>query len=486
MFNYLQRIGKSLMVPVAVLPAAAILLGIGYWIDPNGWGGGSPVAAFFIKAGGAIIDNMPILFAIGVAFGMSKDRNGAAALAGLVAFLVVTTLLTPATVAMIQSKDVAEVPAGFAKINNQFIGILCGVIAGGLYNKFAEVKLPEFLAFFSGRRFVPIITSVVMMVVSFILMVIWPAIYNALVAFGEAIIGLGPIGAGIYGFFNRLLIPVGLHHALNSVFWFDVAGINDIPNFLGGQASIDAGTATIGVTGMYQAGFFPIMMFGLLGACLAFIKNAKPENRNKIKSIMLAAGFASFFTGVTEPIEFSFMFVAPVLYVIHALLTCISLIISASMKWMAGFGFSAGLIDLLLSTKNPLAVNWYMLIIQGIVFFVLYFVIFDFAIRKFNLKTPGREDDDDAEVEVTVSGDASYAEKALLLLPLLGGIENIVDVDNCATRLRLEVKDNTIIQASEIKKLFPGVLTPGKTSVQVIVGPKVQFLADEFKKIAKK
>ena len=486
MFNYLQRIGKSLMVPVAVLPAAAILLGIGYWIDPNGWGGGSPVAAFFIKAGGAIIDNMPILFAIGVAFGMSKDRNGAAALAGLVAFLVVTTLLAPATVAMIQSKDVAEVPAGFSKINNQFIGILCGVIAGGLYNKFAEVKLPEFLAFFSGRRFVPIITSVVMMVVSFILMVIWPAIYNALVAFGEAIIGLGPIGAGIYGFFNRLLIPVGLHHALNSVFWFDVAGINDIPNFLGGQASIDAGTATIGVTGMYQAGFFPIMMFGLLGACVAFVKNAKPENRNKIKSIMLAAGFASFFTGVTEPIEFSFMFVAPVLYVIHALLTCISLIISASMKWMAGFGFSAGLIDLLLSTKNPLATHWYMLILQGIVFFILYFVIFDFAIRKFNLKTPGREDDDDAEVEVTVSGDASYAEKALLLLPLLGGIENIVDVDNCATRLRLEVKDNSIIQASEIKKLFPGVLTPGKTSVQVIVGPKVQFLADEFKKVAKK
>lgn len=486
MFNYLQRIGKSLMVPVAVLPAAAILLGIGYWIDPNGWGGGSPVAAFFIKAGGAIIDNMPILFAIGVAFGMSKDRNGAAALAGLVAFLVVTTLLAPATVAMIQSKDVAEVPAGFSKINNQFIGILCGVIAGGLYNKFAEVKLPEFLAFFSGRRFVPIITSVVMMVVSFILMVIWPAIYNALVAFGEAIIGLGPIGAGIYGFFNRLLIPVGLHHALNSVFWFDVAGINDIPNFLGGQASIDAGTATIGVTGMYQAGFFPIMMFGLLGACVAFVKNAKPENRNKIKSIMLAAGFASFFTGVTEPIEFSFMFVAPVLYVIHALLTCISLIISASMKWMAGFGFSAGLIDLLLSTKNPLATHWYMLILQGIVFFILYFVIFDFAIRKFNLKTPGREDDDDAEVEVTVSGDASYAEKALLLLPLIGGIENIVDVDNCATRLRLEVKDNSIIQASEIKKLFPGVLTPGKTSVQVIVGPKVQFLADEFKKIAKK
>lgn len=237
---------------------------------------------------------------------------------------------------------------------------------------------------------------------------------------------------------------------------------------------------------MYQAGFFPIMMFGLVGACLAFIKNAKPENRANIRSIMLAAAFASFFTGVTEPIEFSFMFVAPALYLVHAALTCISLIIAASMKWMAGFGFSAGFIDLVLSTRNPLAINWYMLVVQGLVFFILYFVIFDFAIRKFDLKTPGREDDDDAEVEVTVSGDASYAEKALLLLPLLGGIENIVDVDNCATRLRLEVKDNSIIQASEIKKLFPGVLTPGKTSVQVIVGPKVQFLADEFKKIAKK
>lgn len=488
MFGYLQKIGKSLMVPVAVLPAAAILLGIGYWIDPNGWGGGSPVAAFFIKAGGSIIDNMPILFAVGVAFGMSKDRNGAAALAGLVAFLVVTTLLAPATVAMIQSKDVADVAPGFAKINNQFIGILCGIIAGELYNKFAEVKLPEFLAFFSGRRFVPIITSGVMMIVSFILMAVWPAIYGGLVSFGKAIISLGPIGAGIHGFFNRLLIPVGLHHALNSVFWFDVAGINDIPNFWGGQASIDAGTAIIGQTGMYQAGFFPIMMFGLLGACLAFVKNAKPENRNKIRSIMLAAGFASFFTGVTEPIEFSFMFVAPVLYLIHALLTGISLIIASSMKWIAGFGFSAGLIDLVLSTRNPLATQWYMLIVQGIVFFVLYFVIFNFAIQKFNLKTPGREDDDTDEIEVTVSSskNASYADKALLLLPLLGGLENIVDIDNCATRLRLEVKDNTIVNDAEIRKHFPGVLRPGKTSVQVIVGTDVQFLADEFKKLAKK
>ena len=486
MFKYLQKIGNSLMVPVAVLPAAAILLGIGYWIDPNGWGAGSPIAAFLIKAGGSIIDNMPILFAIGVAFGMSNDRNGAAALAGIVAFLVVTTLLSPNTVAMLQSIELDKVPAGFSKINNQFIGILCGLIAGGLYNKFWDVELPKFLAFFSGRRFVPIITSGVMLIVSLILMFVWPVIYNGLVRFGEAIIGLGPIGAGIYGFFNRLLIPFGLHHALNSVFWFDVAGIDDIPKFLGGAKSIQDGLATVGVTGMYQAGFFPIMMFGLLGACLAFIKNAKPENREKITSIMMAAGFASFFTGVTEPIEFSFMFVAPALYLLHALLTAISLMISASMQWIAGFGFSAGFIDLVLSSRNPLAVKWYMLIIQGLVFFVLYYLIFNFAIKKFNLRTPGREDDENENYEnVFTSKNSSYLEKAKLLLPLLGGAENIVNVDNCITRLRLEVKDNGIINEEEIKKNFPGVLKPGKNSVQVIVGTDVQLLAEELKKILK-
>ena len=481
MFSYLQKIGKALMVPVAVLPAAAILLGLGYWIDPVGWGGESVLAAFFIKSGGAIIDNMPILFAIGVAFGMSKDKNGSAALAGLVSFLVVTTLLSPGAVGMIKGIPANEVPAGFSKINNQFTGILCGVISSVLYNRFSEVELPKFLSFFSGKRLVPIISSFVMMLVSFILMYIWPAVYSGLVSFGEGISKLGPLGAGIYGFFNRLLIPVGLHHALNSVFWFDVAGINDIPNFLGGAKSIAEGTAVIGKTGMYQAGFFPIMMFGLLGACLAFVKTAKPENRAKISSIMLAAGFASFFTGVTEPIEFAFMFVAPGLYLLHAVLTGISVFIAASMHWMAGFGFSAGFIDLVLSTRNPLAQGWYMLIIQGLVFFVIYYVVFKFAIEKFNLKTPGREDDDVAETKETVKV-TSNTELATALLPLLGGKENIINIDNCTTRLRLEVIDSAVIKDKEIKKLVPGVLKPSKSAVQVIVGPEVEFVATELKK----
>ncbi len=485
MFGYLQKIGKALMVPVAVLPAAAILLGLGYWIEPVAWGGNSMLAAFFIKSGGAIIDNMPILFAIGVAFGLSKDKNGSAALAGLVGFLVVTTLLAPGTVAMLKGIPAEEVPAGFAKINNQFTGILCGVIASALYNKYSEVELPKFLAFFSGRRLVPIITSFVMMIVSFILMYVWPVVYTGLVTFGEGVSKLGPVGAGIYGFFNRLLIPVGLHHALNSVFWFDVAGINDIPKFLGGAKSIQDGVATVGVTGMYQAGFFPIMMFGLLGACCAFIKTAKPENRAKIKSIMLAAGFASFFTGVTEPIEFAFMFVAPGLYLIHAILTGISVFIAASMQWMAGFGFSAGFIDLLLSTKNPLAVGWYMLVVQGIVFFVIYYAVFVFAIQKFNIKTPGREDDDVASEETPVIKSGSNAELAEVLLPLLGGKENIVTVDNCTTRLRLEVKDSSLVNDAAIKKIVPGVLKPNQTNVQVIVGTEVQFVADAMKKLVK-
>jgi len=477
MFSYLQKIGKALMVPVAVLPAAAVLMGIGYWIDPSGWGANSQLAALLIKAGASIIDSMGILFAVGVAYGMSKDKNGAAALSGLVGFLVVTTLLAPATVAVLKGIDASAVPAAFGKINNgnQFVGILVGVITSALYNKFSKVELPKALAFFSGRRLVPIVTAATMIVVSFVLMLVWPVIFGALVGFGKAIVGLGPLGAGIYAFFNRLLIPVGLHHALNSVFWFDVAGINDIGNFW-------AGTGTKGVTGMYQAGFFPIMMFGLLGAALAFIKTAKPENKAKVTSIMVAAGFATFFTGVTEPLEFAFMFAAPFLYVLHALFTGISVFIAASMQWIAGFGFSAGLVDFVLSSRLPLASKPFMLIVQGLVFFALYFVTFTFFIKKFNFLTPGREEAEEVATEV-LEGEGKYAAISGILVEALGGAHNIVSVDNCATRLRLDVKDSSVIDKAKIKSVSSGALTPSKTSVQVIVGPTVEFVAEEMKKM---
>ena len=369
MMKYLQKIGKSLMLPVAVLPAAAILLGIGYRLDPVGWGANSPAAAFLIKSGASILDNIPILFAVGISVGMSKEKDGSAALAGLVGFLVVTTLLSKDSVAMLTKVDVEKVPLAFGKINNAFIGIVSGIIASEIFNRFHKTQLPMAFAFFSGKRLVPILTSVVMLILSPVLFFVWPIIFGSLVTLGEVFVKLGPLGAGIFGFFNRLLIPLGLHHALNAVFWFDVAGINDIGNFLGG-------TGVKGVTGMYQAGFFPIMMFGLPAAAFAMYQAAKPEKKKQIASLMIAAGVTSFVTGVTEPLEFSFMFVAPLLYLVHAALTGVSMFISALMHWTAGFGFSAGFIDFTLTSGMPMANHPYMLLVQGIAFGVLYYFLF--------------------------------------------------------------------------------------------------------------
>jgi PTS system N-acetylglucosamine-specific IIC component len=387
---------------------------------------------------------------------------------------------------MIQKIPLDQVPAAFGKINNQFVGILVGIISAELYNRFSHVELPKALSFFSGRRLVPILTSFLMIIVAFILMYVWPLIFNGLVTFGEHIQQLGSAGAGIYAFFNRLLIPVGLHHALNSVFWFDVAGINDIPNFLGGQESIQAGKAVVGITGRYQAGFFPIMMFGLPGAALAIYHCARPENKAKVAGIMMAAAFASFFTGITEPLEFSFMFVAPVLYVIHAVLTGISVFIAASMHWIAGFGFSAGLVDMVLSSRNPLATHWYMLIPQGLVFFVIYYVVFRFTIQKFNLLTPGRElavggdETDGYDVDVESAGNKGDETVALArrYISAIGGSENLTGIDACITRLRLNVKDSALVNDGLAKRLgASGVIRLNKQSVQVIVGTRAEIIA---------
>ncbi|MCU5774150.1 N-acetylglucosamine-specific PTS transporter subunit IIBC [Erwiniaceae bacterium BAC15a-03b] len=493
--SYLQKVGRALMVPVATLPAAAILMGVGYWIDPVSWGADNALAALLIKSGSAIIENMSVLFAIGVAYGMSKDKDGAAALTGFVGFLVVTTLCSPAAVSMIQKIPLDQVPAAFGKINNQFVGILVGIISAEVYNRFSHVELPKALSFFSGRRLVPILVSFLMILVAFILMYLWPLIFGGLVNFGEHIQRLGSAGAGIYAFFNRLLIPVGLHHALNSVFWFDVAGINDIPNFLGGGQSIESGKGIVGITGRYQAGFFPIMMFGLPGAALAIYHCARPENRAKVAGIMLAAAFASFFTGITEPLEFSFMFVAPVLYVIHAFLTGVSVFIAASMHWIAGFGFSAGLVDMFLSTRNPLATHWYMLIPQGLVFFAIYYVVFRFTIRKFNLMTPGRElsvdgdesDGYDTNVDHSGSGESETETLARRYIGAVGGSENLTGIDACITRLRLNVKDSGEVSESIAKRLgASGVIRLNKQSVQIIVGTRAETIASAMKTVLAK
>lgn len=474
MMKYLQRLGKSLMLPVAALPVASILMGIGYWIDPTGWGANNVMAAFLLKAGGALIDNMAILFAIGVAVGMSDDNDGTAGLAGLVSWLMITTLLSPAVVGMFKGIDVAEVPAAFSKIQTQFVGIVAGLIGATCYNKFKNTKLPDALGFFSGKRSVAIMTALASLVAALVLFFVWPVVYNALVSFGKAIVSTGAVGSGIYAFFNRLLIPTGLHHALNSVFWFDVAGINDIGNFW-------AGTGTQGVTGMYMTGFFPVMMFGLPAGALAMYHTAKDNKKKAVYGLLLAAALSSFFTGVTEPLEFAFMFLAPGLYVVHAALTGVSAIVCTLLPVRAGFNFSAGFVDWILSFKAPMAENPLWLIPIGLVFAILYYVVFRFVITKFNLKTPGREDDDDELSEnVAVSGDMNELAKAYI--QALGGKENIVSVDNCVTRLRLGVKDNTIIKDKSLTALGArGVIRPGKGNIQVIVGTNVQFVADAIK-----
>ncbi len=479
MMKYLQKLGKSLMLPVACLPVAGIMLGLGYWIDPNGWGSGNIAAAFLCKAGSALIDNMAILFVIGVSIGMSDDNDGTAALAGIVSYLMVTTLLSPGAVEMFTG---GEADVAFSKIaGNQFIGILTGLIGAACYNKFKSTKLPDALSFFSGKRSVAIVTAGVTIVVSLILFFVWPVLYGGLVAFGTAVSSTGALGVGLYGFFNRLLIPFGLHHALNSVFWFDAVGIADLYKFwgMGGYEAAQAGEV-----GQYMTGFFPVMMLGVPGAALAMYHTAKTEKKKIAAGLLGAAALCSFLTGVTEPFEFAFMFLSPVLYVVHALLTGIVCAICALLPVRAGFTFSGGFIDWVLCAKLPAAMNTWMIIPIGLVVAAVYYVVFRTLIVKLDLKTPGREDDDiEAEKRVVLSND-NFTEVAKVVLEGLGGKGNVTSLDNCVTRLRLEIKDYTKVDEKKIKSAgVAGVMRPSKTSVQVIVGTKVQFVADEMKKM---
>ena len=435
MMTFFQKLGKSLMLPVAVLPIAAIFCGVGYWISTASGNNDNLIANFLTLAGGALLDAIPLLFAVGVSIGMAKKTDGTSALAGLVSWLIVTALLSTSSVMKLKGVATPDlVDPAFTKIQNVFTGIICGLIGSFAYNRFKDTKLPDFLAFFSGRRCVAIVSGGISLVVAVVLFFIWPVIYDGLTSFGMFISDLGPWGAGIYGFLNRLLIPLGLHHALNSVFWFDVAGINDLNNFL-------SGNGTFGVTGQYMTGFFPIMMFGLLGASLAMYHTAKSKNKKIVAGLLLSACFASFLVGVTEPIEFAFMFLAPLLYVIHAIFTGISLVITAILPVRMGFGFSAGFIDMLLNWNNPMAQNPWMIFVLGTFWFAVYYVVFRLLILKFNLKTMGRENDPELEKSNADNND-SFIEQAQGIIDSLGGADNISEFDNCITRLRLQVVDN--------------------------------------------
>ena len=492
MMKYLQKLGKSLMLPVACLPVAGILSGIGYLLCPAAMQGGEITGAaaligyFMVQAALALVDGttMAILFAVGVAVGMADDHDGTAGLAGLVSWLMMTKLLSTGVVTTL-FPAIAENPSqtlAFDKIQNAFIGIIAGIIGSACYNKFKNTKLPDWLSFFSGKRCVAIITAGVSIIASAVLLFLWPIVFGALVKLGEAIVGMDAVGAGIYAFLNRLLIPTGLHHALNNVFWFDTIGIGDLSHFWAGDTSADVTWSL----GMYMSGFFPCMMFGIPGAALAMVHTAKSNKKKAAIGIVASAAVCAFICGVTEPFEFAFMFLAPVLYLIYALLYGIFTFITVLLGFRAGFSFSAGATDLLFSASLPAAQNTWMIIPLGIAAFLVFYVVFRFAIVKLDLKTPGREDDDVEAEKSAVLANNDYTAVAKTILEGLGGKENVTSLDNCITRLRMEIKDYTKVDEKKIKSAgIAGIIRPSKTSVQVIVGTKVQFVADEMKKLLK-
>lgn len=457
MMNFIQRIGKSLMFPIATLPAAALLLRLGQPDLLN-----IPLIA---AAGDGIIGNLALIFAIGIAMGFAHDNSGGAALAGAVGYLVLTSALGAVD---------ESIKMGV------FGGIISGIVAGVLYNRFYNIKLPDFLAFFGGRRFVPIVTAAAMTVLAGVLFFAWPPIQNVIDSIGNWVLGAGTLGVGAYGFLNRLLIPTGLHHVINTVVWFDFGSFTDasgevvkgeINRFLKGDPT----------AGPFLSGFFPIMMFGLPAACLAMYAAAKKEKKAIVGGMLFSIAFTSFLTGITEPIEFAFMFLSPVLYVVHALLTGASMIVSYMFDVHHGFGFSAGAIDYVLNyglAQNPLT-----LLVIGLVFGVLYFVIFYFLIVKLDLKTPGREDDDDMVEDTAVYGDDIVEVKAYHTIEALGGLDNIQAIDYCTTRLRLTVNDSDVVDEKELKRYGAmGYMKISKTNVQVVIGTAVEFLAEAMKR----
>ncbi|ACX66265.1 N-acetylglucosamine-specific PTS transporter subunit IIBC [Paenibacillus sp. FSL H8-0457] len=488
MLAKLQKLGKSLMLPVATLPAAGILQGLGlidYQKDiPLGALGAflnQYVTPFMTSGALAILDNLPIIFAIGVAIGFAGDA--VAGLSALIGYMVLTRVLAQVPLQMPFIPDDVKLNMGVLG------GFFVGLWSAYLYNKFHNIKMPDWLGFFAGKRFVPIITAASTMVLAVLIGMIWSPIQDGISAFGNWVVGLGGIGSFIFGTANRLLIPLGLHHVLNSIAWFQ---IGDYTNAAGEVVHGDlwrffAGDPT---AGMFMSGFFPIMMFAMPAAALAFMHTAKPSKRKLVGSIFIGSAVASFLTGITEPLEFAFMFIAPVLYVVHAILTGLSGLIMYVLDVHLGFSFSAGLIDYLVNLK--LSTNAWLLLPVGLAFGVVYYLLFRILIVKLNLKTPGREDDDDMDpisddgdtVAPAPSGAASNESKAAKVLQNIGGADNITSIDACITRLRLVVKDEKAVKDSELKKLgASGVMRLGQGAVQVVFGPQAESIKDEIKKM---
>ncbi|HEX4992781.1 MAG TPA: PTS transporter subunit EIIC [Rubrobacteraceae bacterium] len=502
----LQSVGRSLMLPIAVLPAAALLLRLGQ-DDLLG-------LPWMAAAGAAIFDNLPVLFAIGIAVGLTGGA-GAAGLAGLVGYFVFAEVFN------VIAPQLAEEGTDPVYYMGVLSGIITGLLAAGLYRRFSDIRLPDYLAFFGGRRFVPIITAFAALILGVVFGFIWPPIGAGINAFGEAIVGLGALGTGLYGFINRMLIPIGLHHVINTYVWFQLGTYEGPDGPVQGEISrYFAGDPT---AGYFLSGFFPIMMFGLPAACLAMIRHA--QYPKMASGILLSAAFASFLTGITEPIEFAFLFVAPVLYLIHAILTGTALAVCTLLGIKIGFGFSAGLIDYVLNFSKENTTRPVLLLGVGAVYFVIYYLVFSFFIKRFDLATPGRgeastglssdwilpesqrgprpgeEDEREAareaereaegERETAPAGATATAERdrddvlAENVLEALGGRENVESVEGCITRLRLFVADPEIIDDARLKQLgASGVVKRGKVA-QVVMGTQSDRIAVRMERILK-
>ncbi len=454
-FAGVQQLGRALMLPIAVLPVAGLLLRLG---QPDLMG--IPVMA---QAGDAIFGNLALLFAIGVAVGFAKDNNGASGLAGAIGYLVLTAVL-----------KVID-----AKINMGVLaGITAGISAGLLYNRYKDIALPSYLAFFGGRRFVPIVTGFAMLLAGVVLGYIWPPIQQGIDAVGHWVIGAGEFGLFVYGVLNRILIVTGLHHIINTFAWFQLGDFTDAAGKVvhGDLTRFFAGDKT---AGMFMSGFFPVMMFGLPAACLAMYRAARPENKAAVGGVLLSMGLTAALTGVTEPVEFAFMFLAPALYAIHAVLTGISMALMHTLGVKLGFGFSAGLFDYVLNfgiAQKPL-----LLIPIGLAYFAVYYALFTFFIKKFNLMTMGREEAV-AGAPAAASLGSKGSDRARGFIGALGGAANLKSVDACTTRLRLQVVSNDAVNEAALKALGSrGMIKPAAGSVQVVLGPEAELVADEIR-----
>ncbi len=457
MLNLLQKIGKALMTPIAVLPVAALLLRLGFGDLFDG-----QTALIMKSAGEAVFSHLDLLFGIGIAYGLSKNHDGAAALAGAIGVLIAKAVYISI------DKDVNM---------GVFVGIIMGVLAGTLYNRYHDIKLPEFLGFFGGKRFVPIITSLSAIGIGILAGYFWHFAQSGIDAFSNAIIGLNEIGTFIYGTLNRLLIPLGLHHILNSVFWFQLGDYTYIKDGVEVVANGDlhrffAGDKTAGV---YMSGFYIIMMFGLPAMAYAIYLNTPKNSRKKVGAILAGVAFTSFLTGITEPLEFLFLFVAPLLFVLHALLTGLALAIAQLLDIHAGFGFSAGFIDYMINYK--LSTNPLLILPLGALFAFIYFVTSYYTIKYFKLKI-FEENNDNKE--------SNTNEEAIAFIEALGGAENITHTDACITRLRMSVNDSTLLVDETFIALgAKGVIKPDKKSIQIVLGTRAESVAESIKEALK-